>query len=121
MPYHSNVKSKPVTLVELPEFQRLAHALLTERELDDLKAFLAFNPEAGVVMKGTGGVRKLRWAIGAKGKSGGSRIICYYQDLRFPILLITLFAKNVRVDLSQAQQNRLKQLIEVIKQTRRTS
>ncbi len=73
-----------VTLVEFPEFQKKAASLLSEEELLELKTFLASNPEAGDLIQGTGGVRKLRWASQGQGKRGGNRIIYYFQDLRFP-------------------------------------
>lgn len=113
--------SRPVTLVELPEFQKRATDLLNDDQLNELKTFLAFNPKAGDLIQGTGGVRKLRWAIGAQGKRGGARVIYYFQDLRYPILLLTLFSKNVKVDLTQAQQNELRNFVEIIKKTRRAS
>lgn len=71
------------TIVELPKFQRRASALLTEAEKQKLIDYLAAHPQSGVVMQGTGGVRKLRWAAGGKGKSGGARVIHYY--MQFPL------------------------------------
>ena len=108
-----------VTLVEFPEFQRNAADSLSEDELSELKLFLAANPEAGVLIRGTGGVRKLRWTSKGQGKRGGRRVIYYYQDLRYPIYLLTIFSKGAKVDLSQAQRNELRSLIEIIKQARR--
>ena len=113
--------SRPVTLVELPEFQKRAAALLSEDQLNELKTFLAYNPEAGDLVQGTGGVRKLRWAIRARGKRGGARVIYYFQDLRYPIIFLTMFAKNVNVDLTQARRNELRHFIETIKTARRES
>lgn len=113
------MNSRPVTLVELPEFQKRAAALLSEDQLNELKTFLAFNPGAGDLVQGTGGVRKLRWAIRAQGKRGGARVIYYFQDLRYPILLLTMFAKNVNIDLTQARRNELRNFVESIKASRR--
>jgi DNA-binding transcriptional regulator YiaG len=75
----------PVTVVELPRFVRQAEQILPEEERLDLIEHLARNPEAGAVMPGTGGVRKLRWGIGGRGKSGGARIIYYYHNATMPI------------------------------------
>jgi hypothetical protein len=61
------------TLVELPEFQRRALALLTNSEKQGIISYLAAHPQSGAIMQGTGGVRKFRWASGNKGKSGGVR------------------------------------------------
>ena len=56
------------TIVELPEFQDKASKLLKDQEKPSLINYLAAHPQAGVVMQGTGGIRKFLWAIGAKGK-----------------------------------------------------
>ena len=61
-------------------------------EADALKTFLAFDPTVGVVMRGTGGVRKLRWAAGGKGKRGGARVIYYYHSGALPVFLVTVYA-----------------------------
>ena len=113
------MKSRPITLVELPEFQKHAEDLLGEEELSALKDYLAYHPDAGDLMPGTGGVRKLRWKASGRGKRGGSRVIYYFQDMRFPILLLTIFAKNVKTDLTKAQQNELRGLVELINKSRR--
>ena len=57
------METPPVTVVETDEFLRQAKAVFSAAEADALKTYLAYNPKAGVVMRGTGGVRKLRWAI----------------------------------------------------------
>lgn len=110
---------KAITLVELPEFQKQVGLLMTVEELDGFKNFLAFNPEAGVVIPETGGVRKLRWGIRHQGKRGGARVIYYYQDGRYPILLLTIYAKNEREDMSSSQCHELAQLVSLIKKNRR--
>jgi hypothetical protein len=55
-----------LTVAELPEFSRRAKRLLTTEEIDELIEFLAIHPQAGAIMQGTGGVRKLRWMRGEK-------------------------------------------------------
>ena len=57
-------------IAELPSYARLAAKLLDPQERQDLIAYLANHPEAGDLMEGTGGVRKLRWGRGGQGKSG---------------------------------------------------
>jgi len=54
------------TIVELPEFQRKATSLLTDTEKQSIINYLAAHPQVGIIMKGTGGIRKFRWAIRAK-------------------------------------------------------
>ena len=97
-----------LTVVELREFA--ARNPLSEEETSALIEHLSRYPTSGPVIRGTGGVRKLRWAIGAKGKSGGARIIYYVYNRSFPLFLITAFRKTVRVDLTQTERNELKQL-----------
>jgi hypothetical protein len=57
-----------MTVAESPEFSRRTQHLLTEDEIDELIEYLAIHPQAGDIMQGTGGVRKLRWAREGKGK-----------------------------------------------------
>ena len=64
--------SRWISIVEVPEFRRRAAALLGSEELTVLIDYLAANPGSGDLIQGTGGVRKLRWAYGARGKSAGS-------------------------------------------------
>ncbi len=62
----------------------------------------------------TGGVRKLRWAIKGKGKSGGARVIYYFHNESIPVFLLSVFAKNEKVNLTQAERAALKSLIPVL-------
>ncbi len=62
-------------------------------------------------MEGTGGVRKLRWARGSRGKSGGVRVIYYFHSDRIPLYLLTMFAKNERANLNKAERNGLAELV----------
>ena len=64
-----------MTVVETREFQQRAATRMTETERQEFIMFIASHPEDGVVMVGTGGVRKSRWGVGARGKSGGVRVI----------------------------------------------
>lgn len=65
-------------------------------------------------MEGTGGIRKLRWGRGNRGKSGGVRVIYYYHDERIPLYLLTLFGKNERANLNKAERNDLAKLVDVL-------
>ena len=97
----------PVTIVESREFARHAADLLATDELEKLKIALAYDPEAGAVIPGTGGVRKRRWAAAGRGKRGGLRVVYYYHDDRFPLLLFDVYAKTRRADLTADQKRRL--------------
>jgi hypothetical protein len=69
-------------------------------------------PRAGVLLDGTGGVRKLRWGRQGQGKSGGVRVIYYYHSEARPLYLLTLFAKNERANLTRAERNELAGLVD---------
>ncbi len=102
------------TVVELPEFSRRAAALLKEKEKQAVISYLALHPLSGAIMQGTGGIRKLRWASGGKGKSGGARIIYYYHGKSTPLFLLSLFGKNEKANLSKAERNELAKLVRVL-------
>lgn len=103
-----------VSVAELPEFVSRAEKRMNEEERHTLIDYVAQNPKAGDVVRGTGGVRKLRWAVGGRGKSGGVRVIYYFYDESMPIFLFTVFAKNERASLSQWEKNELRQLVTAI-------
>jgi len=88
---------------------------LTDDDLSEIEIFLCKNPEAGDVMEGTGGIRKFRWALEGKGKSGGARLI--YLDIVFSehIYLLTAFPKNEKSNLSKSERNQMKALVTAIK------
>ena len=95
------------TVVETPTYLKAAEALYTEAERASIVATLARDPEAGDIMPGTGGFRKLRLARAGMGKRGGARLIYLYGGEDFPIFLITLYAKAEKGNLSKAEQNTL--------------
>ena len=101
-------------IAELPSYARLASKLLDQQERQDLIAYLANHPEAGDLMEGTRGVRKLRWSRGSQGKSGGVRVIYYFHDARMPLYLLTLFAKGDKANLTKAERNDLAGLVDIL-------
>ena len=115
MYYIQDMQTKPLhTVVETLEFLRQVRGLLKDDEKHDLISYVAANTDAGDVISGTGGARKLRWAAGDKGKSGGVRVITFYSGPPIPVFLLAVFAKKVRINLSQAERNDLRK---VLKQT----
>jgi hypothetical protein len=84
---------------------------MSETERQDFITFIAGHPDNGVIMVGTGGVRKSRWGVGSRGKSGGVRVVYYYHNRTMPLFLLTVFAKNERDNLSQRDKNTLKRLV----------
>jgi len=106
-------------VVETPSFARRAEALLSEAESHDLISFLAANPDAGDLIPGTGGVRKVRFAAQGHGKSGGVRVIYYFYDDECPIYALLIYGKNERADLSPDQRKAVAAFAAAIKQQRK--
>ena len=101
----------PITVVETGEFLKCAASFMKDSERAELVAFVAANPEAGEIIPGSGGVRKIRWARGGMGKRGGARVIYYYQNDRLPVFLLSAYAKNRKENLTPAERNAMKRLI----------
>lgn len=101
-------------IIEAPAFTRYLDDYLDDEQYRALQAELASNPEAGEVMPGTGGFRKMRWADPERGKGrrGGLRIIYYYFECDQQIWMMTLYGKNEAADLSPAEKKALKAAIE---------
>jgi len=102
------------TVVELPEFVRRVKKLLGESERQSLVSYIAEFPKSGVVMRGTGGIRKLRWAREGSGKSGGVRVVYYFHNEQIPLYLLTVFGKGEKSNLSQSERNELAALVKLL-------
>lgn len=99
-------------VVETPDYLSDAKALgLTEAERDSIVSWIASNPEAGDIIAGTGGARKVRFAGKGKGKSGGYRVITFYSGSDIPVFLLNVFAKNEKTDLTAKERNTLKRVL----------
>lgn len=105
--------------IEAPLFTQLLADYLDDDGYRDLQLHLARHPEAGDVIPGSGGFRKLRWADRRrhKGKRGGLRVIYYYLMSDTQIWLMTVYDKDTTADLSPAQKRVLKAAIDA--ETRR--
>lgn len=110
---------RAITVKELSAFEAWANKALTESERQALAVFLAFNPMAGDVIPGSGGIRKVRWARPGTGKSGGFRVIYYFHSDVLPIYLITGYAKNTKANLSARDVTLFRKLVEGIKREAR--
>jgi hypothetical protein len=99
--------------VELPAFERSRESYLDDGGLGRLQETLMANPEAGEVIPGTGGLRKVRFsdARRSKGKRGGLRVIYYYWTDGPEFWLFTLYNKDAMADLTPKQREALKERI----------
>lgn len=102
------------TIVELPEFLSRSEKLMTDEERRLLLNYISEQPLSGAVIQGTGGIRKLRWSTGTKGKSGGVRVIYYVHNMRIPIFAITVYSKSDRDNLTQGECNQLEKLVKLL-------
>jgi len=84
-----------ISFVETRLFTRLVNEYLSDDDYARLQQTLATNPERGDIIRGSGGVRKMRWGIAGRGKRGGVRVIYFLRERQGEIWLLTLYAKNV--------------------------
>ena len=97
---------------ETPVFTRRVIEILTDDEYKELQAMLAQQPDIGSIIPGGGGLRKVRWSIKGKGKRGGSRVIYYWFVEDESILMLFIFKKNERSDLTKEQLKQLRTIVE---------
>jgi len=100
------------TIIETPVYARKAARFLDDAGRESVAAFLAFNPSAGVVIRGSGGIRKLRWGIAHGGKRGGHRIV-YFNQLEWgQIWLLTIFSKRHLDNISTRELVQIRKAID---------
>jgi hypothetical protein len=80
---------------------------------------IAQEPASGDLIEGTGGIRKVRFAVGGRGKSGGIRVVYYFHGETMPVYLLTMFAKNEKANLTKAERNALARLVIELKRVHR--
>jgi mRNA-degrading endonuclease RelE of RelBE toxin-antitoxin system len=102
-----------VELIETSTFTKQITELLPDEEYRAFQSRIATNPELGALIRRGGGIRKVRVAVGSRGKSGGARIIYYWAVRRDVILLLYAYPKNAAADLTAKQ---VLQLAKVVKE-----
>lgn len=101
-----------MVILETPVFTRRVTKLLSVEEYRLLQLQLVARPDAGAVIPASGGIRKLRWRTSEQGKRSGLRLIYYWVVKDDKILMLMLYAKNERADLSPEQLKALKRAVE---------
>jgi mRNA-degrading endonuclease RelE of RelBE toxin-antitoxin system len=104
-----------MVFVETSLFTKLLPGYLEDGEYRELQAYLIRNPDAGPIIRSSGGVRKVRWSAGSRGKSGGVRVIYYWVNAADQIFLLTLYGKNEKADLSATDLRQVVRLLEELK------
>ena len=98
---------------ETKAFTRDVQTLLSEEEYFAFQNYLLENYSLGDMIQSGGGLRKIRWRVAGKGKSGGVRIIYYFASEKGYIYLMSIYAKNQQTDLSKDQLKRLTEQLKV--------
>jgi mRNA-degrading endonuclease RelE of RelBE toxin-antitoxin system len=99
-------------VVETPVFTRRVLKLLTDDDYRLLQHEVVARPDVGNIIRGSGGLRKVRWAATGRGKRGDVRVICYWAVDRETILMLLIYGKNEQDDLTAEQLRVLKGLVE---------
>ncbi len=99
-------------IIETSIFTRQVQALLDDDDYRRLQTILVIRPDAGDLIPGGGGLRKIRWGTQGRGKRGGLRVIYYWAVRQDRILMLLMYAKNVQDDLTAEQLKVLRAIIE---------
>ena len=102
-----------LTVVESTLFQKLWAMYWDENERAEFAVHISANPEDGAVIKGSGGVRKVRWARSGSGKSGGLRIIYLVQNQQGEVHLLTLYSKGSRENIPLKVIKEIRRALEI--------
>src|SRR5262249_60918189 len=103
-----------LTVVETATFARDARKVFSEDELGEMHHHFGTFRELGVVVPGTGGLRKARWSAGGKGKRGGARVIYYSGGDHMPIFMIAIYTKSEKADMTSAEKKAATKLVNTL-------
>ena len=99
-------------IIETSVFTRGIKKLMSDDDYKDLQEALVNRPDMGAIIQGTGGLRKVRWKLEGKGKSGGVRAIYYWMTEDEQIYMLYVYSKSEQEDLTPDQKKVLKTIIE---------
>jgi hypothetical protein len=102
-----------MVIIETSVFTRQVQKLLADTEYQQLQLALVERPDLGSIIEGSGGLRKVRWARPGHGKRGGVRVIYYWAVSQNRLLMLLIYAKSERDDLSREQLQVLRKVVEV--------
>jgi len=109
--YANDVYYIGMEIYETSVFTRQITRLIRDEEYRDLQRVLVVNPLAGALIKNSGGLRKIRWRIAGKGKSGGIRVIYYYLTADSKIFMLVAYEKSKKDDLTQKELASIRKLV----------
>ncbi len=99
-------------IIETPIFTKLITQIMSDDEYRALQEALIMRPELGVVIKNSGGLRKLRWSLQGRGKSGGVRVIYYWMNADEQLYMLLAYPKNEQENLTDMQLNTLRAIVQ---------
>ncbi len=99
-------------IIETPIFTKLISGLMNDDEYKDLQEALVTRPEMGALIKNSGGLRKVRWSLEGRGKSGGVRVIYYWMSANDQLYMLLAYPKNEQENLTDAQVSALRKIVE---------
>jgi hypothetical protein len=108
--YHASLAFPHVICIETSSFTQGVSELLSDESYAELQQYLTAHPDAGAVIQGTGGLRKIRWNVRGRGKSGGARVIYFHVVDRDQIQMLLIYRKGIKADLSSAEKKILRTL-----------
>lgn len=111
-----NPTSRLLHFVYTQTFEATARDILSDDDRRRLEDALLEEPRLGIVLQGTGGFRKMRFALPGRGKRGSARVVYYYVDRYGRVYLVAFFAKNEKENLSQAERNELRRIAQAFEE-----
>lgn len=110
-----NMQPTSLQFIYTRSFDRSIHNLLSDEDMRAVEQELVENPEAGVMETGTGGIRKIRAAMGERGKSRSARVLYYYLETKGKVYFLLAFAKRDAGTLTMGEREQLKQLAKALR------
>jgi hypothetical protein len=108
-------KNRTVVFVETQIFTQMVKEYLSDEEYAELQKYIMKDPEVGKIIRGGGGVRKVRWSREGVGKSGGVRAIYYWVKKRDEVYMLTMYSKNEKENISKKTLAQIAKSLEDIK------
>ncbi|MCH7980978.1 MAG: type II toxin-antitoxin system RelE/ParE family toxin [Proteobacteria bacterium] len=97
--------------IETTGFSSIRENYFDDSQFNMLQLYLMDRPDAGSIIRGSGGVRKLRWGLQGKGKRGGVRVVYYWITKHQQILFLTAYAKNEAANLSRDSIRSMREIV----------
>ena len=98
--------------IETLLFEEDIQQLMPDEAYAEFQQYLAVQPDAGDVIQGTGGIRKVRWTLPGTGKRGGARVIYYWRTAENQLLMLLVYKKTRQDDLTPSQKRTLRSIVE---------